>query len=83
LDFAAYTGAGDLVFGTQGAVTFYGGGPWYNGGLGFGGAGADLTGTASVTYDFVPVPEPTTAGCFLLGLGVLACSRRFIRNRHS
>jgi hypothetical protein len=30
-----------------------------------------------------PVPEPTTAGCFLLGLGALACSRLFIRNRRS
>jgi hypothetical protein len=28
-----------------------------------------------------PVPEPTTAGCFLLGLGTLACCRRFNRNR--
>jgi hypothetical protein len=30
-----------------------------------------------------PVPEPTTAGCFLLGLGTLACCRRFNRNRSS
>jgi len=29
----------------------------------------------------VAVPEPTTADCFLLGLGVLACSRRFRQNR--
>ena len=28
----------------------------------------------------VAVPEPTTAGCFLLGLGALACSRRFAKN---
>ena len=27
-----------------------------------------------------PVPEPTTAGCFLLGVGTLACCRRFKRN---
>jgi hypothetical protein len=28
----------------------------------------------------VAVPEPTTAGCFLLGLGALVCSRRFAKN---
>jgi hypothetical protein len=74
LDFAAYTGAGDLVFGSSGT------GNWAGSGTGFGfGGGANLTGTASVTYDFVPVPapEPTTAGCFLLGLGALASARRF------
>jgi len=26
-----------------------------------------------------PVPEPTTAGCFLLGLGALVCCQRFIK----
>jgi hypothetical protein len=71
LDFAAYTGAGDLVFGTGGTGNYAGSGT----GFAFSG-GADLAGTASVTYDFVPVPEPTTAGCFLLGLGVLVCTRR-------
>jgi hypothetical protein len=30
-------------------------------------------------YTVTPVPEPTTAGCFLLGLGTLACCRRFKR----
>ena len=30
-----------------------------------------------------PVPEPTTAGCFLLGLGALVCCQRFIKNRRS
>lgn len=30
-----------------------------------------------------PVPEPTAASCFLLGLGALFCSQRFIRNRRS
>jgi hypothetical protein len=74
LDFADYTGAGDLIFGTSGTGNYSGTGPFAFGG------GGDLSGTASVTYDFVPVPEPTTAGCFLLGLGALACSRRFIRN---
>jgi hypothetical protein len=36
-------------------------------------------GIATIT----PVPEPTTAGCFLLGLGALACFRRFTQNRRS
>jgi hypothetical protein len=76
LDFAAYTGAGDLTFGTTGTVNSVGSGTSFA----FGG-GADLTGTASVTYDFIPVPEPTTAGCFLLGLGTLACFRRFRQNK--
>jgi len=29
------------------------------------------------------VPEPTTVGCFLLGLGALACCQRFTKNRRS
>ena len=29
------------------------------------------------------VPEPTTAGCFLLGLGALICVQRFTQNRRS
>jgi len=32
---------------------------------------------------FSQVPEPTTTGCFLLGLGALACFRRFTQNRRS
>jgi hypothetical protein len=75
LDFAVYTGAGNLVFGTGGTGNYAGSGT----GFGFGG-GADLTGTASVTYDFVPVPEPTSAGCLLLGLGVFTLIRRFRKN---
>jgi hypothetical protein len=35
------------------------------------------------TADIIPVPEPTTAGCFLLGLSALACFRRFTQNRRS
>jgi len=31
----------------------------------------------------VAVPEPTTVGCFLLGLGVLVCVQRFTQNRRS
>ncbi|MGA2241051.1 MAG: hypothetical protein ABSH11_03320 [Verrucomicrobiota bacterium] len=33
--------------------------------------------------DVFPVPEPTTAGCFLLGLGALACCQHFSKNRRS
>jgi len=31
----------------------------------------------------VAVPEPTAAGCFLLGLGALACCQHFSKNRRS
>ena len=42
----------------------------------------------SVTIDqveqsFHQVPEPTTAGCFLLGLGALVCFQRFTKKRLS
>ena len=42
----------------------------------------------SVTIDqveqsFHQVPEPTTVGCFLLGLGALVCCQRFTKNRLS
>jgi hypothetical protein len=50
----------------------------------------DFTGTftygdasGSATFDFIAVPEPTTAGCFLLGLGALVCWRRFTQKRRS
>jgi hypothetical protein len=53
-------------------------------------AQADLVGLVSpdgqnyvVPADLAPVPEPTTAGCFLLGLGALACFQRFTQNRRS
>jgi hypothetical protein len=52
--------------------------------------GYDFTGTftygdasGSATFDFTAVPEPTTAGCFLLGLGALACFQRFTQKRRS
>jgi hypothetical protein len=35
------------------------------------------------SFEQVVVPEPATVGCLLLGLGVLACSRRFIRSGRS
>jgi hypothetical protein len=39
----------------------------------------------TTTYDFEPatVPEPTTAGCFLLGLGALVYFQRFTQKRRS
>jgi hypothetical protein len=78
LDFASYIGAGDLVFGTTGPGQFYGGGPFYNGGVGLGGGGGDLAGTASVTYDYAPVPEPGTFALMVCGLtGLLVMRRRF------
>jgi hypothetical protein len=63
LDFAAYTGAGNLVFGTAGTGNYAGSG------LGFAfGGGGNLTGTASVTYTYVvPVPEPATLAFLSLG----------------
>jgi hypothetical protein len=44
-----------------------------------------FTGGASFQEQLMPspVPEPTTAGGFLLGLGVLACFQRFTQNRRS
>jgi hypothetical protein len=36
-----------------------------------------------VSTDLVTAPEPTTAGCFLLGLGALACCQRFTQKRSS
>jgi len=39
----------------------------------------------NVTFDTeaTPVPEPTTAGCFLLGLGALVYFQRFTQKRRS
>ena len=44
-----------------------------------------FTGGASFQEQLVPspVPEPTTAGCFLLGLGALVCVQRFTQKRRS
>jgi hypothetical protein len=42
-------------------------------------------GSVSFQEELTPstVPEPTTAGCFLLGLGALAFCQRFAKNRRS
>ena len=49
------------------------------------GENVDISSVSLVQQSFhqVPVPEPTTTGCFLLGLGVFACARRFTKNRRS
>lgn len=52
-------------------------------------ATADLVGLVGPSGDsgeqtyVVCVPEPTTTGCLLLGLGVLACFQRFAHKKHS
>jgi hypothetical protein len=47
----------------------------------FSGGGFDTT--SQVAQSFHQVPEPTTAGCFLLGLLALACFQRFTQDRRS
>jgi len=44
-----------------------------------------FSGSPSFEEDLMPstVPEPTTTGCFLLGLGALICCQRFTKNRRS
>jgi len=45
-----------------------------------------MSGTSGTTFtvsEIQLVPEPTTAGCFLLGLGALACFQRFTQKRRS
>jgi hypothetical protein len=37
----------------------------------------------NLAQDQLAVPEPTMAGCFLLGLGALACLQRFAQKRRS
>jgi len=65
LDLASYIGAGNLVFGTAGSGQVLGGGSFFTGG------GGDLAGTASVTYDYAPVPEPSSLCLLIGGLGLL------------
>ncbi|MGA2785903.1 MAG: hypothetical protein ABSF60_00100 [Verrucomicrobiota bacterium] len=43
----------------------------------------DSNGSSVGDIDCFTVPEPTTAGCFLLGLGALACGRHSSKNRCS
>jgi hypothetical protein len=76
LDLAAYTGAGNLVFGTAG-----GGYVSIVDGPLFGGGGGDLAGTASVTYEYAPVPEPGTFSLIACGLAGLLVMRRRARSR--
>jgi hypothetical protein len=44
-----------------------------------------FAGNVSFQEELMPstVPEPTTSGCFLLGLGALVCWGRFIKTRRS
>jgi hypothetical protein len=69
LDLAGYIGAGSLSFGTTGTGNY----AIYDGPL-YAGGGANLTGIASVTYNYTPIPEPATM-C-LLGLGAFALRRK-------
>jgi hypothetical protein len=73
LDLAAYIGAGNLVFVTTGTGQYSETGPFFAGG-----GGANLAGTASVTYEYAPVPEPGTLALMACGLtGLLVMRRRF------
>jgi hypothetical protein len=72
LDLASYIGANSLAFGTAGSGQVLGGGSFFTGG------GGNLAGTASVTYDYAPVPEPGTFALMVCGLtGLLVMRRRF------
>jgi hypothetical protein len=64
---AEYIGTGTLVFGTSGM-----GNVLVSAGQLYGGGGGNLTGTASVTYEYIP--EPATI--MLLGLGALSLLRK-------
>ncbi len=68
-----------------GYIDYYAGTPVPNGGTLDFSFSLTFVGGASFQEDLVPspVPEPATAGCFLLGLGALACCRRFTKNRRS
>lgn len=67
-----------------GYIDYYSGTPILNGGTLNFGYTMTFTGSVSFTEDLTPstsVPEPTTATCFLLGLGALVCSWRFKQNK--
>jgi hypothetical protein len=78
VNLAGYIGAGNLVFGTAGVGQVLSGGAFFSGG-GFSGGGGNLIGTASVTYDYTPVPEPSTFALMLGGLILLPATRRALR----
>jgi hypothetical protein len=65
-----------IILDPQGSVNLDG---TFNGQIIAGGVQLGLLSGAVVNS----VPEPTTAGCFLLGLGALACFQRFTQNRRS
>jgi hypothetical protein len=87
-DIAAYVGTYTVTFSGNDPITTEA--ATMLGSLGSLTAQADLQGLVSpngqnyvVPADLATVPEPTTAGCFLLGLGALACFQRFTQNRRS
>lgn len=66
-----YIGGGTLALDVNGPQYDSGGGPVYNIGGGVTaavGGNVDLVGTASVTYDYTAVPEPSTIGLVAFGL---------------
>jgi hypothetical protein len=79
-DLTAYEGGGTLALDINGPQHDAGGGPVYNIGGGTTaavGGNVDLVGTASVTYDYIAVPEPSTIGLVAIGLlGALTIRRR-------
>ena len=69
-----------------GYIDYYAGNPVPIGQILTFGYTMNFTGSVSFSEELTPtssVPEPTTAGCFLLGLGALVCSRRFNRNKQA
>ena len=68
-----------------GYIDYYAGDLVPNGGTLYFNYAMTFTGGASFEEDLMPsaVPEPTTTGCFLLGLGALICCQQFTKNRRS
>ena len=82
---AVAPGAGTIVRTWDPMIGTYGG--WgadtFDGSTWSLGAPTAAVGEAWNVYYVAPVPEPTTAGCFLLGLGALVFCQRFAKNRRS